>query len=106
MLEYKFIKIFLSKRLFLINNIKSTLYNATLFYQLIKKFIFFTTIRSDIAYTISRVNNFMSRPKKTHLNVAKYILSYIKDTMDYKIYYHKKYLYFYKIHGCILKIKI
>lgn len=59
------------------------------FYQLVKKLIFLIIIRLDIFYVVSIVSIFISRPEETNLDAIKYILLYIKYTMDYGILYQK-----------------
>lgn len=89
-MEYKFVCLLLPKGLVFINNTQTPLCDATLFFQLVRKFIFLTIIRSNIAYTLNKGSNFMSKPKDIHLEATKHILYDIKYIMDYGICYHKE----------------
>lgn len=86
MLDCKFTYPLLLEGLILTNN-NSTLYNTIIFYQLNEKLIFHTINRLDITYVLSRIRNFMSKLEKIYLKEEKNILCYIKQAIDYSIYY-------------------
>ena len=48
-----------------------------------------TGTRPDLCYAISLLSQFMSRPKKVHLGLAKHVLRYIKGTLDYSLKFRK-----------------
>jgi type IV secretory pathway component VirB8 len=43
--------------------------------------------RLDIAYAVSFLSQFSSDPSETHLKSAKYVLRYVKDTVNFSITY-------------------
>ena len=43
--------------------------------------------RPDLAYAISLVSRFMANPGKEHWNAVKWILRYLKGTLNYGIIY-------------------
>ncbi|GKC79687.1 ribonuclease H-like domain-containing protein [Tanacetum coccineum] len=51
-------------------NTDPKLKNITEYQKLIRKFIYLTTTRPDIAYTVSCLGHFMHNPLKSHLDIA------------------------------------
>ena len=43
--------------------------------------------RPDISFAVSRLAQYASNPSSQHLRLAKYVLSYLKSTADYKLRY-------------------
>ena len=43
--------------------------------------------RPDLAYSLSILSRFMANPRKPHLDALKWVLRYLKDTLDYGICY-------------------
>ncbi|OIT08893.1 retrovirus-related pol polyprotein from transposon tnt 1-94, partial [Nicotiana attenuata] len=61
--------------------------NPTFFKSLVGSLRYLTCTRPDILYGVGLVSRFMEAPTTSHLKVAKRILRYIKDTLDYGILY-------------------
>jgi hypothetical protein len=60
----------------------SELVENTIVYKLIiKNLIYITITRLNLNYTIGVVNQFMQTPQKSHLDVVRHILKYMKHTM-------------------------
>nr|KYP60164.1 Retrovirus-related Pol polyprotein from transposon TNT 1-94 [Cajanus cajan] len=63
--------------------------DATMYRQVVGSLIYLTLTRPDIAYAVGVVSRFMQNPKKPQLEVARRILKYVKNTIDYGIFYKK-----------------
>ena len=61
--------------------------DATLYRQLVGSLIYLTTTRPDLAYSVSVLSEFMSRPLDSHWNAAKCVLRYLSGTYNYGILY-------------------
>eukprot|EP01018_Ginkgo_biloba_P011806 Gb_29540 [translate_table: standard] len=61
--------------------------NTTLYQQLIGSLIYLTFTRPDIAYAVSLVSRFMTKPKEEHWKAVKRILRYIRRTINYGLNY-------------------
>jgi len=48
---------------------------------------YLTTTRSDIAYAVSILNQFMAKPHERHWIAAKRVLRYLKETINFGIEY-------------------
>ena len=46
-----------------------------------------TYTRPDLAFTVSKLSQYLSNPSVLHMQAAKHVLRYIKGTLDYGIYY-------------------
>jgi histone deacetylase 1/2 len=77
----------LPQGLVLVSDMHSPYIDSNLYCQLVGKLIFLTITRPDIAYAVSRVSSYMSKPQISHLDAAKHILRYIKHTADHGIFY-------------------
>ena len=44
-----------------------------------------TSTRPDLAYVVTFLSQFMSKPQVSHLNVAKHVLRYLKYSIDYSL---------------------
>eukprot|EP00253_Pinus_taeda_P005970 PITA_05970 len=62
--------------------------DATLYRQLVGSLIYLTTTRPDLAYSISVLSQFMSRPLDSHWNAAKCVLRYLSGTCNYGLLYN------------------
>ncbi|XP_048229093.1 secreted RxLR effector protein 161-like [Ricinus communis] len=49
--------------------------------------MYLTSTQPDLAYVVSIISRFMSKPTNLHLQPAKRIMRYIKGTLDYGIMY-------------------
>ncbi|XP_020233074.1 uncharacterized protein LOC109813326 [Cajanus cajan] len=63
--------------------------DATMYRQVVGSLIYLTLTRPDIAYVVGVVSRFMQNPKKPQLEAARRILKYVKNTIDYGIFYKK-----------------
>lgn len=64
------------------------LVESTIMYRLIvKNLIHITITRPNLNHTIGVVSQFMETPQKSHLDVGRHILKYIKHTMQHGIFY-------------------
>ena len=61
--------------------------DATLYRKLVGSLIYLTTTRPDLAYEVSVLSQFMSKPLKSHWVATKGILRYLQGTLDYAIIY-------------------
>lgn len=61
--------------------------DVTFYRQLVGSLIYLTTTRTDLAYTVSVLRQFMSNPLESHCNAAKSVLRYLQGTVDYGIIY-------------------
>lgn len=56
---------------------------------MIESFLYLTTSRLDIMQAICIVSGFQTAPKESHVHAVKRILKYIKNTIDYGLWYPK-----------------
>ena len=56
---------------------------------MIGSLLYLTATRPDIHQAVCIVARFQVSPKETHVNVVKWILRYLKGTMDYGLWYSK-----------------
>jgi hypothetical protein len=66
----------------------SELVESIIMYRfIVKNLIYITITRPNLNYTIGVVSQFKQTPQKSHLDVVKHILKYIKHTMQHGIFY-------------------
>ncbi|XP_075092006.1 secreted RxLR effector protein 161-like [Nicotiana tabacum] len=61
--------------------------NATIYRGIIGSFLYLTTSRPDIVFTVGLCARFQSSPKESRLKAAVRILRYLKGTQDLVLYY-------------------
>jgi hypothetical protein len=61
--------------------------DATMYRQLVGSLIYLTTTRPDLAYSVSVLSQFMSKPLESHWVAAKSVLRYLCGTVNYGILY-------------------
>ena len=61
--------------------------DATLYRQLVGSLIYLTVTRSDLAYAVYLVSQFMSAPRSTHYAAVLRILRYIKGTLFHGLHF-------------------
>ena len=69
------------------NNDGSKEIDATMYRQLVGSLIYLTTTRSDLAFAVSVLSQFMSKPLENHWVAAKGVLRYLQGTLDFGIKY-------------------
>ncbi|PHT42264.1 hypothetical protein CQW23_16289 [Capsicum baccatum] len=63
--------------------------DARSFQQVVGSLIHLTITRSEIAYSVGVISQFMQDPRTPHLEASKRILCYIKGLVDYGLMYEK-----------------
>ena len=61
--------------------------DATMYRQLVGSLIYLTTTRPELAYSVSVLSQFMSKPLESHWIAAKCVLRYLSGTCNYGILY-------------------
>jgi hypothetical protein len=61
--------------------------DATLYRQLVGRFIYLNVTWPNIAYVVHLVSQFMSAPRSTHYTAIFHILRYVKGTMFHGLYF-------------------
>jgi len=61
--------------------------DSTMYRQLVGSLIYLTTTRPDLAYFVSVLSLFMSKPHESHWVLAKSVLRYLSGTSNYGILY-------------------
>lgn len=56
---------------------------------MVDSLIYLTLARLDISYVAGVMSRYMKNPKKSHLDAARWILRYVKGTIDYGLLYKK-----------------
>ncbi|KAJ0847396.1 putative RNA-directed DNA polymerase [Helianthus annuus] len=56
---------------------------------LVGSLMYLTVTRPDLMYSVSLIARFMSKPKVEHMQAAKRILRYVKETYDYGLVYER-----------------
>jgi hypothetical protein len=57
---------------------------------MIGKLVFLTHTSYDIAYVVNLVSRYMTAPQEAHLKAVKYIILYLKGTLDYGIFFPRQ----------------
>ncbi|KAG8369591.1 hypothetical protein BUALT_Bualt14G0029600 [Buddleja alternifolia] len=61
--------------------------SPTLFRQIVGTLRYLTCTRPNITYGVSLISKFLESPRQSHMQVAKRIMRYIKDTYDHGLFY-------------------
>lgn len=64
--------------------------DVTMYRQLVGNLIYLTLTRPNISYAVRVASRYMQQPKKSHLDAVRRILRYVKETIDYGLFYKKK----------------
>jgi len=64
--------------------------NATMYKQLVGSLMYLTATMPDLMYVVCLISRFMGSPTKLHLQAAKRVLRYLKDTVDLGIFFYQK----------------
>jgi hypothetical protein len=57
--------------------------------RIVDKLLYLTNSRPDLAYNVGVISRFMSKPNKTHLDMARHILRYVHATCSFGIQYRR-----------------
>ncbi|XP_031275882.1 secreted RxLR effector protein 161-like [Pistacia vera] len=60
-----------------------------LYRSLIGCLLYLTATRPDLMYATSLLSRFISKPTKTHFKTAKRVLSYVKESTDYGVWFKR-----------------
>ena len=71
----------------LVKEEKGTIVDPTYYKSVIESMRYLTTNKLDIIFGVGSLNRYMEKPYDCHLQVAKRILHYIKDTLTDGIFY-------------------
>ena len=77
----------LHKNLKLSNDDGTKEVDATMYRELVGSLIYLTTTRPDLAYSVSVLSQFMSKPLESHWIAAECVLRYLSGTSNYGILY-------------------
>ncbi|KAL4339434.1 hypothetical protein GQ457_08G027700 [Hibiscus cannabinus] len=61
--------------------------DSTLFKSLMGSLRYLTCTRPDVLFAVDVVNRYMEAPTSTHMKAAKRILRYLKDSIDFGLFY-------------------
>lgn len=64
--------------------------DETYYKHIVGSLMYLTTTRPDLMFSVSLISRLMASPTKLHFQVAKRILMYVRETMNYGILYKKK----------------
>lgn len=68
----------------LISHNSTDLADTKLYREIVGSLIYVMTgTRPDLSYVVTKLSQFMSKPTKAHLGLAKHVLKYIKGTLNY-----------------------
>ncbi|KAJ9565416.1 hypothetical protein OSB04_001382 [Centaurea solstitialis] len=63
--------------------------DGMMYRQLVGSLIYLTLSRPDISYAVGVMSCYMQSPRKPHLDAARWILRYIKETINYGLIYRR-----------------
>jgi hypothetical protein len=87
MLECKVMTTLMETNLKLLVDTSSELVDATLYKQIIGSLMYLTNTKPDICFVVNTLSQYLVEPKPVHLVAAKNVMRYLKDTLDYGLYY-------------------
>jgi hypothetical protein len=82
MLECKSMNTTMETKLKLLVDTLSDLIDATLYRQIIGLLMYLTNTRPDICFVVNTLSQFLVEPIHVHLVAAKYVMRYLKGTLD------------------------
>lgn len=71
-------------------DVEGTTMNETYFKQIVRSLLYLTSTQFNIMFSVSLTSRYMSKPTKMHLQAAKRILMYLKESTSYGIFYKKR----------------
>jgi hypothetical protein len=71
----------------LLSDTSSEIVDVTMYRQMIGLLMYLTNTRPDICFVVNTLSQYMVKPRRVHLVVAKHVLRYLKGTIDYGLGY-------------------
>ena len=71
----------------LLSDESSELVDMTRYRQIIGSMMYMTNSRPYICFVVNTLSQYLVKPRRVHLIVAKHVMRYIKEAMDFRIYY-------------------
>ena len=87
MLDYKAMNTLVVTKLKLLNDDSSERVDVTLYRQIIESLVYLTNTRPDICFFVNTLSHYMVEPRHVHLVATKYVMRYLKGTLDYGLIY-------------------
>jgi hypothetical protein len=87
MLECKSMNTPMETKLKLLVDTSSELIDATLYRQIIGSLMYLTNIRPNICFVVNTLSQFLVEPRRVHPVAAKYVMRYLKGTLDCGLIY-------------------
>ena len=87
MLECKSMNTPMETKLKLLVDTSSELVDGTLYRQIIGSLMYLTNTNPDIWFFVNTLSQYIVEPRRVHLVVAKNVMRYLKDTLDYGLCY-------------------
>ena len=55
--------------------------------------MYLTNTKSDICFVVNTLSEYLVKPRRVHLIVAKHVMRYLKVTIDFGLYYDRDHDY-------------
>ena len=65
----------------------SELVDVTQYRQIIGLLMYLTNTIPDICFDVNTLSQYLVQPRRVHLVAAKHVMSYLKGTIDFGLYY-------------------
>ena len=63
--------------------------DSFLYRSMIDSFLYLTTSRPDISYSVGVCARYQANPKESHMTALKRIIKYVKTTVEFGVWYSK-----------------
>jgi hypothetical protein len=87
MLECKAMTTLMETKLKLLVDTSSELVDATLYRHIIRSLMYLTNTRPNICFVVNPLSQYLVYPRRVHLVAAKHVMRYLKNTLDFGLYY-------------------
>ena len=87
MFDCKAIATPMASRLKLLSDASSNTVNSTIYCQMIVSLMYLTNTRPNICFAVNTLSQFLTNLRHVYLIVTKYVLRYLKGTVDYGLKY-------------------
>ena len=71
----------------------SELVDVTQYRQIIRSLMYLMNTRPDICFVVNTLSQYLVKPRRVHLIVAKHVMRYLKGTIDFGKYYDRDHDY-------------